>query len=239
MHIVSGIPSFRLKFICIYLYNDVHPCYKIANVTFRRFHRLSYTKQLFLIELNNIYPSELSQFYNSVLIKWNVLEKLLVDDPSDYVTIIEQPLWYNVRITHTPICNAITMQLLIQTGNTVIRDLIQPTVYQHDVALSVRVIENLKKHIFHECLPIQWQNVINVGVIDDDVYAISNIQVWFEHDFVVDLNSFVKKDLYTLFLLHYNSDDSYNRLVWCDLLLFDVSQARYFENCYSPMLRQK
>ena len=97
----------------------------------------------------------------------------------------------------------------------------------------------MKKHIFHECLPIQWQNVINAGVIDDDVYEISNIQVWFEHDFVVDLNRFVKKDLYRLFLLHYNSDDSYNRLVWCDLLSFDVPQARYFENCYSPMLRQK
>ena len=26
----------------------------------------------------------------------------------------------------------------------------------------------------------------------------------------------------------YNSDDSYNRLVWCDLLSFDVPQARYF-----------
>ena len=73
-------------------------------------------------------------------------------------------------------------------------------------------------------------------MIDDDVYAISNIQVWFEHDFVVDLNSFVKQDLYTLFLLHYNSDDSYNILVWCNLLSFDVPQARYFENCYSPKL---
>ena len=31
----------------------------------------------------------------------------------------------------------------------------QPTIYQHDVALSVRVIENVKKHISHECLPIQ------------------------------------------------------------------------------------
>ena len=111
-------------------------------------------KKLFLIELNNIHSLELSQFYKSVLITRNVLEKLLVDDPSDYVTIIE-------RITHTSICNAITMQLLILTGITVIRDLIQPTVYQHDVALSVRVIENFKKHIFHECLPIQCQNVVN------------------------------------------------------------------------------
>ena len=76
-------------------------------------------------------------------------------------------------------------------------------------------------------------------MINGDVYEISNKQVWFEHDIVVDLNSFVKKDLYKLFLLHYNSDDSYNRLVSCDLLSFYVPQARYFENCYSPMLRQK
>ena len=79
------------------------------------------------------------------------------------------------------------MQLLIQSGITVIRDLIRPTLYQHNVALSVRVIENLKIHIFHGCLPIQWQNVINTGVIDDDVYAISNTQVCFEHDFELDI----------------------------------------------------
>ena len=40
-------------------------------------------------------------------------------------------------------------------------------------------------------------------MIDDDLYEISNIQVWFDHDFVEDLNSFDKKDLYKLFLLHY------------------------------------
>ena len=109
--------------------------------------------------------------------------------------------------------------------------------YNPIISIILLVINNVLYP--YKCLPIQWQNVINAGVIDDDVYEISNIQVWFEHDFVVDLNSFVKKDLYKLFLLHYNSDDSYNRLVWCDLLSFDVPQARYFENCYSPMLRQK
>ena len=45
--------------------------------------------------------------------------------------------------------------------------------------------------------------------------------------------------MYKLFLLHYNSDDSQYRLVWCDLLSFDVPQTRYFENCYSSILRQK
>ena len=55
------------------------------------------------------------------------------------------------------------------------------------------------------------------------------------HKFVVDLNSLDKKDLYKLFLLNYKYDDSYYRLVWCDLLLFVV----YVENCYSYMLRQK
>ena len=98
MHIVSRIQYFRLKCLCYYLYIDVHPCYKIATLSFRRSRRLSYTKQLFLIELNNIHSSERFQFYKSVLITWNVLEKLLVVDPSDYVTIIEQPLWYNIII---------------------------------------------------------------------------------------------------------------------------------------------
>ena len=77
-------------------------------------------------------------------------------------------------------------------------------------------------------------------MIDDDVYEISNnIQVWFEHDFVVDLNSFDKKYLHKLFLLHYNSDDSYYILFLCDLLSFHALEARYFENCYSSMLRRK
>ncbi len=91
----SRIGAFRLKTAQRFLYGNGLRWHETAKLLLQKVGRLGYSKQFFLLKLEEVQVTGLTSFYDSVLQAWQILK--VSRDPSALpgMWIFEEPLFYN------------------------------------------------------------------------------------------------------------------------------------------------
>uniref|UniRef100_A0A3Q3ERM5 Reverse transcriptase domain-containing protein n=1 Tax=Labrus bergylta TaxID=56723 RepID=A0A3Q3ERM5_9LABR len=162
--IQSKIASFRLQTAQRLLFTCGPSWMDIARLLLRRAGRLGYTKQLFLLKLEEVDLTGLTSFYMSVMQAWKMYTFKRKKTESLGMWIFEEPLFFNDFIRTPTLQSASLRASFREAGCTKLGHLVRLTLdalKERTNITSSRVVERVVEEVF-AALPVKLVTFLNI-----------------------------------------------------------------------------